>query len=285
MLKTPIAAVLVLASAMGAFAFEDRSAPPLDAATVEVAAGNFAYRISGEFLRDGVPVDAPLQQLVFGRSVAIMQRQVSAADYARCVADNACKATSNTQRSAALPVVGVDWNDAVAYAAWLSRKTGYHFRLPTDAEWAYVAGDRFHDDALAVDGDAADPSRRWLAAYEKESAAPRTSDPAPQAFGTFGANRNGLLDLSGNVWEWTSTCYVRHALHSGADETSVENCGVRVVEGGHRTYLSDFIRNPLGGACSVGVPPSNLGIRLVRDDDPGVIAPLLRIARRVGVVS
>jgi formylglycine-generating enzyme required for sulfatase activity len=251
----------------------------------EVAPGAFQYRLAGEFLHDGVPIDAPLQRFVFDRPIAIMKRQVSAADYARCVADNACKATTDAQDDASLPVVGVDWNDAVDYAAWLSRRTGYRFRLPTDAEWAYVAGDRFHDDALAVDGNAADPSRRWLAAYEKESAAPRVGDPMPRTFGMFGTNRNGLLDLSGNVWEWTSTCYVRHAFHSDSDETSVENCGVRVVEGGHRAYLSDFIRNPIGGACSVGVPPSNLGIRLVREDDPVVVAPLLRIARHIGVIS
>jgi formylglycine-generating enzyme required for sulfatase activity len=281
MMKTPIAAALALASAMGAFTFGSGRDLPPDAAIVDVAAGSLAYRAAGEFLSDGVPVDAPLVRVVFDHPIAVMKRQVSAADYARCVTDNACKAAPNAQADAARPVVGVDWNDAVAYAAWLSRKTGYRFRLPTDAEWAYIAGERFHDDALAVASDPADPARRWLAAYEKD-ARQRASDPAPQAFGAFGANRNGLLDLSGNIWEWTSTCYVRQALHSDSAATSVENCGVRVVEGGHRTYLSSFIRNPRGGACSVGAPPTNLGIRLIREDDPGVVAPLLRVARRIG---
>ena len=45
-------------------------------------------------------------------------------------------------------------------------------------------------------------------------------------------------------------------------------CGIRVVEGRHRTYMSDFVRDARGGGCSVGTPPSNLGFRLVRDDDP-----------------
>ena len=44
-----------------------------------------------------------------------------------------------------------------------------------------------------------------------------------------------------------------------------ENCGVRVVEGRHRTYVSDFIRDARGGGCAVGAPPSNLGFRLVRE--------------------
>ena len=41
---------------------------------------------------------------------------------------------------------------------------------------------------------------------------------------------------------------------------------MRVVEGNHRTYMSNFIRDPRGGACSAGAPPSNIGIRLVRED-------------------
>ena len=49
--------------------------------------------------------------------------------------------------------------------------------------------------------------------------------------------------------------------------TSV-NCGVRVVEGQHRAYVTDFIRDARAGGCAAGMPPSNLGFRLVRDDDP-----------------
>jgi hypothetical protein len=45
------------------------------------------------------------------------------------------------------------------------------------------------------------------------------------------------------------------------------NCGVRIVEGRHRTYVTDFIRDVRRGGCSVGVPPAHLGFRLVRDDE------------------
>ena len=43
------------------------------------------------------------------------------------------------------------------------------------------------------------------------------------------------------------------------------NCGVRVVEGQHRTYITDFIRDARAGGCAVGIPPDNLGFRLVRE--------------------
>jgi hypothetical protein len=44
-----------------------------------------------------------------------------------------------------------------------------------------------------------------------------------------------------------------------------ENCGVRVVEGQHRTYVADFIRDAQAGGCAVRTLPANLGFRLVRD--------------------
>jgi hypothetical protein len=44
-----------------------------------------------------------------------------------------------------------------------------------------------------------------------------------------------------------------------------ENGGVRVVEGQHRTYVADFIRDARAGGCAVGTPPANLGFRLVPD--------------------
>jgi formylglycine-generating enzyme required for sulfatase activity len=70
--------------------------------------------------------------------------------------------------------------------------------------------------------------------------------------------------MAGNVWEWTNTCFLHQILGSAGAGASIVNCGVRVVEGRHRTYMIDFIRDPRAGGCSVSKPPSNLGFRLVR---------------------
>ena len=64
----------------------------------------------------------------------------------------------------------VSYQDARAYAAWLSAKTGEIWRLPSDEEWRAAAGTRARDDALGLAKDA-DPSDRWLARYDAESAA------------------------------------------------------------------------------------------------------------------
>jgi formylglycine-generating enzyme required for sulfatase activity len=168
-------------------------------------------------------------------------------------------------------VVKVSWRDAHAYASWLSRETGEQFRLPTDEEWAYAAAGRFHDDALPETLDVGDYSQRALAIYDRDARRREILDQAPHPVGSFGANENGLLDMAGNVWEWTNTCYTRNELDArGEVVTTTANCGIRVVEGRHRTYMADFIRDARAGGCSVGTPPRNLGFRLVRDDDsPG----------------
>ncbi|MCP4618146.1 MAG: formylglycine-generating enzyme family protein [Bradyrhizobium sp.] len=233
-------------------------------AIMEVRAGNVAYRVAGDFTRNGRQAAAPLRHIGFEKPLHIMKHQVSSADYQACVDDGACRALDRSVAIAAdRPAVQVSWHDANSYAAWLSNRTGERYRLPSDEEWAFAAASKFKDDALPVDED--DPSRRWIARYERESER-NAGDKGVRAFGSFGVNENGLADLGGNVWEWTSTCFTRYRLgESGETASANSNCGVRVVEGQHRAYVTDFIRDDRAGGCAAGVPPDNLGFRLVRE--------------------
>jgi formylglycine-generating enzyme required for sulfatase activity len=235
---------------------------------VELPPGAFQYRASGNFTHDGKPALAPLVTAAITRTLVVMRHQVTADDYRHCVEAGACASVDRRDGAADRPVVKVSWRDADAYAAWLSRETGQHFRLPTDVEWAFAAAGRFTDDALPRDSDNADPGRRALVSYDMAADREAVVDKEPRPIGSFGANENGLLDVAGNVWEWTATCLARSALDArGEAAATTVNCGVRVVEGRHRTYVADFIRDARAGGCSVGVPPSNLGFRLARDDD------------------
>ena len=235
-------------------------------AVVELHSGSVAYRVNGDFTHARKQAAAPLVQISLPRSLAVMKHQVSSSDYQRCVDDGACRALDRgVVVTGDRPAVQVSWHDANGYAQWLSRKTGETWRLPTDEEWAIAAGSKFKDDGIAIDDN--DPSKRWIARYEREAdRAP--SDPGTRSFGTFGSNENGLQDIGGNVWEWTASCFVRRVLNDGGKVISESpNCGVRVVEGQHRAYVTDFIRDAKAGGCAVGVPPDNLGFRLVVERD------------------
>lgn len=247
-------------------------------AIVEVAAGSFLYREAGDFTRGGQQAEAPLRTLRFDRPLHIMREQVSSADFQLCVRDGACRALGRDVVIAPdRPAVQVNWYDAEAYAGWLSRKTGKHYRLPSDEEWAFAAGSRFKDDGVPVD--ASDPSKRWISRYERESERD-ASDTAAHPLGKFGLNEHGLEDVSGNVWEWTSTCFVRSRVdEAGNAIRPTVNCGVRVAEGAHRAYVTDFVRDARAGGCAQGVPPANLGFRLVREQTSWLVSVSKRLSK------
>jgi formylglycine-generating enzyme required for sulfatase activity len=239
-------------------------------ATVSITAGSFNYRLSGEFRRNGTIVDAPLHTITFKQQLTIMKYQVSARDYQRCVDEKACApAFGDIPPASDVPVTGVSFEDGLSYAHWLSRRTGMQWRLPSDEEWAYAAGDRFFDDALGLVADAGDPSKRWLESYRRESSRATEADPAAKPPGFYGENDKGLLDAAGNVWEWTTGCFTRSRIGSDGTVSPAEtaNCGVRVAEGAHRAYVVSFIKDARGSGCSTGRPPANLGIRLVRENE------------------
>ena len=271
------AAAAVLSMPLAAISFAGGTMPELGAAAsstavemVELAAGQVNYPLPGGFLVDGRPAAAPVARQEIPHAVAIMKFQVSYAEYERCVDAAACKAADAAPAAEPemVPVTGVNYLDAQAYAAWLSREMGEAWRLPTAAEWAYAAAERFTGESYSiVASDPGNPAVAWIRRYEEETAARRKRDPAVHPRGHFGPNTNGIQDLAGNVWEWTSTCYIRTTFDSvsGAIVHETENCRVRVAEGRHRAYMSEFIRDGVSGGCAVGTPPDNLGFRLVRD--------------------
>lgn len=235
--------------------------------TVVVAPHSFSYRGAGEFYRGSYAVDGPLLELSVTDPLEIMKYQVSEREYTICVDDGGCLASERpNDRRADVPAVGVSYDDALAYAAWLSRKTGEIWRLPQDEELAFAAGSRFPDDALGVDPDTRNPALRWLADYRREVARKASANPAPQPRGSFGESEFGLADFAGNIWEWTGTCNRRVILDDGGDVASdISSCGIYLAVGKHRSPMSSFVREPKGGGCSVGSPPDNLGFRLVKD--------------------
>ncbi len=94
------------------------------------------------------------------------------------------------------PVVLVSHADAVAYAKWLSRKTGLRWRLPSELEWEKAA--RGGDARVFPWGDEFDAAR-----LNSHDAGP--FDTTPAGAYASGASPLGVLDAAGQVYEWTAT--------------------------------------------------------------------------------
>ena len=97
------------------------------------------------------------------------------------------------------PVIGVSYEDAVRFAAWLSEQLGAVKRLPTEAEWEIAA--RGGRDVVYPWGDQS-PDEGDFANYNGNG---QYAGPSPVGAFEEGKNSYGLYDMAGNVWQWTST--------------------------------------------------------------------------------
>ena len=196
------------------------------------------------------------------RTLHVAKYEVSIAEWDRCAADGGCSFTPRRRpwQNDDHPVTGVSWLDVQQYVRWLSRETGRAYRLPMEREWDFLARDVVEQEVGKL---WEDPRLAWAADYANFT---KREKKATEPVGHFGANRHGIHDLDGNVWEWTDSCWRRDGA-GGGDRTPKSCGGVRTLAGKHKTYQSEFIRQvPLGG-CSIGYPPANLGFRVVLDEE------------------
>jgi formylglycine-generating enzyme required for sulfatase activity len=186
------------------------------------------------------------------------------------------------------PVVCVTWRDAQDYTAWLSRKTGKRYRLPTEAEWEFAARAR-STTRFPWGNDAS----RNQANFGKEKCcgpaeggADRWQATAP--VGSFAPNAFGLYDMHGNVLEWVQDCFAPDyrstprdgsayrtdvVLETAGDLASLNgkrSCDFRVLRGGDwgspPEQLRSSFRNwgPPEGALS-SFRSGGVGFRVARD--------------------
>ena len=145
------------------------------------------------------------------------------------------------------PVLCVNWDDAQAYARWLTRETGKRYRLPTASEWVYAA--RGGETTPSLWDDVTD--LEYANSWESDDGWERT---AP--VGSFTANGFGLHDMLGNVWEWVEDC-------------GLSDCGDRMLLGGAWQYSSLGLLGVPAGA--IGFPARarlvEVGFRVARTAD------------------
>lgn len=194
----------------------------------------------------------------------IDQTEVTNAMYIKCVKANECKPprelSSNTREIyfynpgfGIYPVISVSWNDAVAYCSWIGR------RLPTEAEWEKAA--------RGTDG------RIYPWGNDKPSANFINMDNSDTTeVGSYpdGASFYGVLDMSGNVWEWVADWYDKayYQTSPSSNPLGPESGELRVLRGGSwfnldhdvsssQRYMNGprFNLSRIGFRCSQSVTP------------------------------
>ena len=171
------------------------------------------------------------------------------------------------------PVACVNWEDAQAYVAWLSRIAGERYRLPSEAEWEYAAragtrtarwwGEGESGQCTHANGADASTNFRWVVGCSD-------GHSYTAAVGSFRANAWGLHDVLGNVWEWTEDCWNGNYRSAPGDGSAwkYEDCSIRVLRGGSWGDFPRNLRSAYRSRISTAIRLDLFGFRVARTLTP-----------------
>jgi len=258
---------------------------PLPRGNIVALDQKFVYVTAGEFLigsNDAEMKEAchPQHAVALG-PYCIARRPVTNAGYQRFIDDNAeYPVPYNPLRVAQRynwdrrtrtyprgledhPVVLVTWHDALAYCRWLSEVTGYRCRLPTEAEWEKAAS-----------WDAASGQARrhpWGDEFDEERCNVdvhgelRLTSCQVGEYSPAGDSPYGLMDMAGNVWEWTGSLYRPYPYDADDGREDPEAEGERVVRGGAYDEGPLLARCAWRNAVRPSLQLANIGFRVACD--------------------
>ena len=230
---------------------------------VVLPAGTFRMGcVSGRSCRRA---ERPVHEVRIAKPFALSIHEVTFANWDACVDAAGCNGYRPRAhyRQGNRPVVQVSWEDAQAYAAWLSGQTGAEYRLPSESEWEYAAR--------------AGTATRYSWGNEKGKnrancvgCGSRWSTYKTAPVGSFAANPWGLHDVHGNVDEWTEDCWNRS--YSGAPAEGRAwlegNCEDRVLRGGSNGDQPGHVRSASRFGTSMGKRWDDLGFRIALTISP-----------------
>lgn len=199
------------------------------------------------------PDEGPLHPVTFAKPFAISRFQVTAGEWDAYVRESGvkiadgdtrpgreCKASKpRYKQGPKQPAVCMSWYDAQAYAAWLSKKTGKHYRMVSEAQREYAArAGSSGPFPFPLDPDAEYEISRHANVYGPKDGYSYTSP-----VGSYPANAFGVYDMHGNVYEWVADCY--HDSYVGAPsdgsawtEASCDNVNIRGNDWGEAPIFS-----------------------------------------------
>ncbi len=182
------------------------------------------------------PSDELPQHMVSLSAFAIDVYEVTNVQYAECVAADGCSAPIATASQARVdyyqnpeyanfPMINVKWEQAQAYCTWAGK------RLPTEAEWELAARGA-NPGAYAWGDDDPDCSKANI--YHDPSMSACVGDTVAVGSYPAGASEFGLMDMTGNVWEWVADSYIEdfYSVSPTENPLAEEANQLRTVRGG-----------------------------------------------------
>jgi formylglycine-generating enzyme required for sulfatase activity len=178
-----------------------------------------------------------------------------------------------TLNDADQPVVQVSWEEASAYATWLSGKSNKKLSLPTEAQWEYAA--RGGTTAARYWGDSPDSACGYANVHDQTSKRVNKFDlemhncddgyAGTAPVGRFRPNAYGLHDMLGNVWEWCSDWYAKdyYASSPRNNPQGASSGSYRVLRGGSWNFYPRYVRSAFRHCLEPGFRNYLLGFRLV----------------------
>ena len=154
------------------------------------------------------------------------------------------------------PIYYISWNEAVAFCAELSRRTGKTYRLPTEAEWEYAARGGQHADNMKYAGSNMVGEVAWYDGNSGEQTHPT---------GMKKPNGLGLYDMSGNVYEWCSDWYgkVYYSSSPSVNPQGPSSGTVRVLRGGNFVHDASTCRVSHRSSDAPDKRFRNIGLRVI----------------------
>jgi len=218
---------------------------------VVIPAGSFKM---GDIQGGGFSNESPVHEVRISKPFAIGKYEVTFAEYDKfCTSTGRKKPSDKGWGRGERPVLNVNWNAAVAYTQWLSKQTGKKYQLPTEAQWEYAAragsttkypwGNKIGKNRANCDG----CGSRW-------------DDIHTAPVGSFSANKFGLHDTVGNLWEWVFDWYSSGYVAGRTTDPHGPSSGKkRVLRGG--CWMDDpkgvrlaarSMRSPYSGTVHIG---------------------------------
>ncbi|MEE8188740.1 MAG: formylglycine-generating enzyme family protein, partial [Kiloniellales bacterium] len=170
---------------------------------------------AGSFMM-GSPADEPIRgknegpprQVNIANPFAVGKFEVTFDEWDACVAADGCDDDRLGDRGwgrGRSPVILISWDDAKAYVDWLSENTGQPYRLPSEAEWEYVA--RAGTTTPFSTGQVITTDQaNFNGTYTYNGSSKGAYRKKTTIVGSFPANAFGLHDVHGNVVEWVADC-------------------------------------------------------------------------------